>query len=82
MKNVYIFQVVSEIRSFIGAKDPKRQTDQRPDVNGTVATTKMMADIVNLGMAVVATCDTIISSGFYNLVEFNFAVGSAFFGEP
>ena len=81
MKNVDIFQVVSEIGSFIGTKDAKRQTDQCPDVNGTVMSTKMMADIVDLGMAVVTAGDTIIRTGCHNLIKFNFPIGAAFFGE-
>lgn len=82
MKNVYIFQVVSEVSPFVGTEDSKRQADQCPDVNGTIGATKMMTDIVYLCMTVVATCDAIICTGFDNLVEFNFAVGSAFFSEP
>jgi hypothetical protein len=40
----------------------------------------MMTYIVHLGMAVVTPCNTIIRTGCHYLVEFNFAVGSAFFG--
>lgn len=82
MKNVYIFQVISEISSFVGPEDSKRQTDQCPNVNSTETTAKMMTDIMYLRMAVMTTCDTIIGTGRYDLVVFNFAVGSAFFSEP
>ena len=81
MKNVDIFQVVSEIGSFIGTKDSKRQTDQCPDVHGAVMSTKMMTEVVDLGMAVVTAGDTVIRAGSHNLVKFNFPVGAAFFGE-
>lgn len=81
MKNVDIFQVVSEIGSFIGTKDSKRQTDQCPDVNRTVMSAKMMSDIVHLGMAVVTAGDAIIRAGSHNLIKFNFPIGAAFIGE-
>jgi hypothetical protein len=80
VKNVYIFQVISKVGSFIGAKDSKRQTDQCPDVNSTVTSAKMMTYIVHLGMAVVTSRNTIIRTGCHYLVEFNFAIGSAFLG--
>lgn len=81
MKNVDIFQIVSEIGSFIGTKDSKRQADQCPDMNSTVMSSEMMTDIVDLGMAVVTAGDAIISTRCHNLVKFNFSVGTAFFGE-
>jgi hypothetical protein len=40
----------------------------------------MMTYIVHLGMAVVTSRNTIIRAGCHYLVEFNFAVGSAFVG--
>lgn len=81
MKNVYIFQVVSEIRSFVWPKDSKRQTDQRPDMNGAEAGAMVMAKVVNLSMTVVAAGNAIIRAGFHNLVVFDLAVCPAFFSE-
>lgn len=79
MKNIYILQVVSEVGSFIWAKNSKRQTDESPDVYCTVARTIMMAEIVYLGMAVMTAGYAIIRTGFHDLVKFNFAIGTAFF---
>ena len=78
MKNVDIFQVVSEIGSFVGTKNSKRQANQCPDVHGAVVSTVMMTEIMDLGMAVVTAGDTVISTGGHNLVEFNLTVGAAF----
>ncbi len=81
MKNVYIFQVVAKICSFVGAKDTKRQTDQRPDMHRAKTRPMVMAKIVYLGMTVVAAGNAIIRAGFQNLVQLDFAVSAAFFGE-
>ncbi len=43
---------------------------------------KMMPDIMNLGMAVMATGNTVIGAGGDNLVKFDLAIGPAFFGIP
>jgi hypothetical protein len=41
----------------------------------------MVANIMNLSMAVVTTCYTVVSTGFYYLVKFEFAIGATFFLE-
>ena len=46
-----------------------------------VATAIMMANVMNLSMAVVAACDTVISTCFYDLVKFEFTIGTALFLE-
>ena len=42
----------------------------------------MLAEIVNLSMAVVARGNAICSAGGHDLVEFEFAEGAALIGEP
>ena len=42
----------------------------------------MLAQIMNLGMAVVARRNTVRGAGGHNLVEFYFTEGVALFGEP
>lgn len=78
MKNVYIFQVVSEICSFIRAKDSKRQADQRPDMNRTVSGTMMVTEVVHLGMAVVTAGNAIVRAGFHDLIVFKLSISPAF----
>ena len=51
-------------------------------MHGIVRAAKMMANIVDLGMTVVAASDTVIGTGGQDLVEFNLAVFPAFFGVP
>ncbi len=46
---------------------------------GLVFPTKMVSDIVYLGMAVMAAGYTVISTCTYYLVELDFTVGSALF---
>ena len=80
MKNVYIFQVVSEICSLIRAKDSKRQADQRPYMYSTEGGTMMVTEVVHLGMAVMAAGNAIVCAGFYDLIVFKLSISPAFFG--
>ena len=50
-------------------------------MHGVIMATKMMADIVYLGMAVVATSDAVIGTGSYNLIKFHLAIGAPRFGK-
>ncbi len=43
---------------------------------------KMMPDIMNLGMAVMATGNTVIGASGDDLIELHLAIGPAFFGIP
>jgi hypothetical protein len=79
MKYVNLFQVITQIGPLIGSENSERQADQRPDMDGLIRSMKMMPDIMDLGMAVMATGNTIVSSGGNNLVKFQFTVGPAFF---
>ena len=80
MKNVYILQVVAQISPLVGSEDSKRQTDERPDMNGAERSAEMMTDIMHLGMAVMAAGNAVIGAGGHDLVEFDLAVFPAGFG--
>lgn len=80
MKNVYLFQIVSQVGPLVGTEDAKRETDQRPDMHCVVGAAKMMSDIVHLGMTVVAAGYTVIGPGGHDLVELDPAVLAAFLG--
>lgn len=82
MKYVNLFQIIAQIGPLIGSENSQRQTNQRPDMYGFVGSMKMVPDIMNLGVAVMATGNTIIGSGGDNLVKFHLAVGPALFREP
>ena len=81
MKNVDIPQIVAQIGPLVGPEDPERQTDERPDMHGVVRPAEMMADVVDLGMAVMAAGDAVIGAGFHDLLEFDLAVFSAGLGK-
>lgn len=51
-------------------------------MHGVESSTKMMADIVHLGMAVVAAGDAVIGTGGHDLVEFDLAVLPTLLGMP
>lgn len=49
-------------------------------MKGMIAPFKMVVQIVNLGMAVMARRNNITGTGFLNLVEFGLPVSTPFFG--
>ncbi len=81
MKYVDLFKIVAEVGTLVRSEDSQGKTNQGPDMDSVVFRPEMMADIVDLGMAVVATGDTVIGAGFNNLVEFFLAVGSSGLGK-
>ena len=82
MKYVNLFQVIAQIGSLVRSKNSERQTDHRPDMHRLIGSMEMVPDIVDLGMAVMATGDTVVSPGCHDLVEFHLAIGSALFRIP
>jgi hypothetical protein len=81
VKDIDILEIIPQIGPFIGAEDAQGKTDQGPDVHGVIGTTEMVSDIVNLGMAVVATGDAVVCSGGLNLLELAPAILTTLLGE-
>lgn len=80
MKNVYLFQIVSQIGPLVGAKYTQREADQGPDMDSAVFAAEMMADIMYLGMTVVTAGNAVIGPGLDDLVELDLAVGPPLLG--
>ncbi len=78
MENVNILQVVTKVSPFVRAKNPQREADERPQMNGTVFAAKMMTDIMDLRMTVVTTSYAVVGSCLNYLVKFLFAIRSTF----
>ena len=77
---LYTFkQIWTEIGSLVFSQDAERETDKGPEMDDPVVASKVMTDILHLGMAVMAGSKYIACSGCSNLVKFSFAVGSAMF---
>ena len=81
MEDQDIFEVVTQVFTFVRSQYPHRKTNQCPHVDHRVIAAVMFAQFVNLGMAVVATGNAVIGTGGLDLVVFEFAILEAFFLE-
>lgn len=79
MKNIDILEIIPKIRTFIGSQYAQGQTDKRPEMHGIIGAAKVMPDVMDLGVAVVTTGDTVISTCGYYLIKLELAVGAALF---
>jgi len=68
MEDINLFQVVSQVFPLIGAQNPQGEADKRPEVNHTVPGSVMLAQLMNLGMTVVAAGNTVIGAGGLDLI--------------
>ena len=59
-----------QIFAFIFAENTQSQADEGPQMNHTIAAAVMLAELMNLGMAVMTTSDAIIGTGGLNLFIF------------
>ena len=81
MKYIDLFEIVTKVGPFVRSEDSQGKTNQGPNMDGVVFRPEMMADIMNLGMAVMAAGDAVIGAGFNNLVELFLAVGPSGFSK-
>jgi hypothetical protein len=70
MKDIDLFEVITQVLAFIGTQDPQRQADQGPQVNHLITTAIIVTEFVDLGMAVVTGGNAVISTGGHNLIVF------------
>ena len=70
MENIDLFQIISEVFPLVGAENAHCQAKNRPDMHHLVTTAVMFAQFMNLGMAVMATGNTIRRLGVLNLLIF------------
>jgi hypothetical protein len=82
MKYVNLFQVIAQISPLIGSENSQRQTNQRPDMYCLIGSMKMVPDIMDLGVAVMATGNAIVGAGGDDLIKFHLTIGPALFREP
>jgi hypothetical protein len=77
VKNVDLFEVNAQILPLIGAENAQRQANQGPQMHHRIATTVMLAELMDLSMAVVAACDAVVGARGFNLLIFKPAVFQA-----
>jgi hypothetical protein len=63
MKNQNILEVIAQVNPFIRPQNPQRKADERPHVNDGIVAAVMLTELMNLGMAIMATGNTVIRAG-------------------
>ena len=81
MEDVYFFKFFSQIFPFIGSENTQREANQGPQVNHAVIAAIMVAELMDLGVTVVAAGDAVVCAGGLNLLIFDLPVSQAFFFE-
>ena len=74
MKDVDFLKVVTQVFALVGAQNTKGKADQGPQVNHRIAAAVMLAEFVDLSVAVVAAGDAIVGTGGFNLLILENAV--------
>jgi len=74
-------EIGPEVDSFILPKHAHGQTDKCPEMQGMVTASIMFSQVMNLGMAVVAWGDGVLSPCRLNLVIFQLTIFTALIGE-
>lgn len=77
MEYIDLLKIVTEIAAFVRPEDPQRKTDQSPQVHSVVSSVKVMLEVVDLSMTVVAGGDAVVRPGCDDLIELDLAVGMA-----
>ncbi len=62
-----VLEIVGEIFPLVGAEYAQGEADQRPHVNNRVIAPVMFTQLMNLSMAVMTSCNTVIRSGCLDL---------------
>jgi hypothetical protein len=74
MENIDFLEIVAQVFPFIGTEDAQGKADQGPEVHHRVVAAVVFAQLVNLGVAVVAAGDAVVGTGGLDLIVFEFAV--------
>jgi hypothetical protein len=81
VKDIHLFELVSQILSLVGPQNSQGKTDQGPQVYNGVVAAVMLTQFVDLRMAVVATGNAVICSGGLDLIVLQLPIGQALFLE-
>ena len=81
MEYVHLLEIVMEVFPLVGAEDTKGKANQGPEMDNAVLAAKVLAQLVDLGVAVMTGCDTVVGLGGLDLVVLCLSVGEALFLE-
>ncbi len=67
MEYINLFKIISQVFPFIRPEYSQRKTNECPHVHYRIMTAVMLAQFMNLGMAVMAAGNTVVSACGFNL---------------
>ncbi len=74
---IHFLQIISQVFPFVRTEYSQRKTNERPEVDNRIMTTVMLAQFVNLGMAVMASGDAIVCTSRLDLIIFKLSIQQA-----
>ncbi len=74
MKYIHFFEVITQVFPFIGPQDTETQANECPEVNDRISAAVMLAQFMNLGMAVMTGGNAVIGTGGFDLLVFDATV--------
>ena len=77
MEHIHILEVVTQVFALVGSEDAQGEAEQGPQVHGLPGVIQLIAQVVDLGVAVVAGGDGVSRFGGQNLIGLELAVGPA-----
>jgi hypothetical protein len=75
VKHGDFLEIIPQVFAFVGPQDAERQRKQGPQVNHRVIAAVVLAEFVDLGVAVVAGRDAVVCPGGLDLVVFQLPIG-------
>jgi len=82
MEYIHFFQIISQVFPFVRPEYSQGKADEGPEVNDRIVPAVMLAQLVNLCVAVVAPGNAVIRAGRLDLLVFQPAVLQALVLEP
>ena len=74
MEYIHFLQIISQVFPFVRSEYSQRKADEGPEVDDRIVSAIVLAQLMNLGMAVVAPGDTVIRAGGLDLLVFEPAI--------
>jgi len=82
MEYIQFFQIISQIFPFIWPEYSQRKADEGPEVHDRVVSAVVLAQFMNLGMAVVTPGNAVVRAGCLDLLVFQFSILQTLILEP
>lgn len=81
MEDIHIHEILAQVGTLVGTENAQGEAQDRPQVNGLPRVAGLVAQVMDLGMAVVARRDAVGRLGGQDLVGLELAVGPPFVRE-